>query len=77
MDAKRCDRCKRFYIPSDNLDKRPSYAGNRMFYIKTIDIVHRDIQTFDVCPDCANAFMTWMDCGSEVVDARCSDTDAD
>lgn len=78
MDAKRCDRCKRFYIPSDNLDKRPSYAGNRMFYIKTIDIDCRGLQTFDVCADCAKAFISWIKMGEcEVVDARYSDTEAD
>lgn len=75
MDAKRCDRCKRFYILSDNIDKRPSYAGNRMFNIKTIDIDCRGLQTFDVCPDCANAFMSWLRMGegeTELVDARYS-----
>ncbi len=74
MDAKRCDRCKRFYMLSDKIDKRPSYAGNRMFHIKTIDIDCRGLQTFDVCADCANAFMSWLRMGEcETVDARSSD----
>lgn len=75
MDAKRCDRCKKFYLESDNVDKRPSYAGNRMFNIRTLDLDHRGLQNFDVCADCARAFMSWIkmgECDTELVDARYS-----
>lgn len=73
MDAKRCDRCKRFYMLSDSIDKRPSYAGNRMFGIRTLDLDWKGLQTFDVCADCAKAFMSWIKMGeNEMADARYS-----
>lgn len=74
MDAKRCDRCKRFYLETDNVKKRPSYAGHRLFSIRTLNSNWDRLSTYDVCPDCAYDFiMNWMSCGSEqLVDAKYS-----
>lgn len=73
MDAKRCDRCKRFYLESDNVEKRPSYAGHRLFSIRSLNSSWDRLFTYELCPDCANAFISWIRMGEcETVDARYS-----
>ena len=63
MDAKRCDRCKKFYLLSDNVEKRPSYAGVRIFDIKAVADNWNTIKTYGLCADCVNAFMSWIKMG--------------
>lgn len=60
MDAKRCDRCKKFYLLSDDIEKRPSYAGLKVFDIRALNSNWDQITTYELCADCAKDFMTWM-----------------
>ena len=63
MDAKRCDRCKRFYVVTEDLEKRPSYAGLRVFDIRALSNNLDTIKTFELCADCAKEFMCWIRLG--------------
>lgn len=52
-DAKKCDRCGRFYtIISDDYYKRPSYAGKTIFGVGTTGIDGKHLKHYDLCINC-------------------------
>lgn len=53
-DAKQCDRCKKFYLESDDIKTRPaSYAGLKIFNVELKDSDRARIRDFDLCTGCA------------------------
>ena len=53
MDAKQCDRCKKFYLESDDVLTRPVYAGFRTYSVELKDMNRNHIRKFDLCTACA------------------------
>lgn len=63
-NAKKCDRCEKYY--DTNHKKLPNYGG----YIFGVALVrtstlHRYGKEFDLCDDCLNEFMRFLD-GAEL-----------
>lgn len=52
-DAKQCDRCKKFYLETDDIQTRPAYAGLKIFNVEIKDDDRARIRGFDLCADCA------------------------
>ena len=53
-DAKKCDRCKNFYLETDDIQTRPSYAGIRIYSVELKGMGGTHIRGFDLCADCAS-----------------------
>lgn len=53
MNAKRCDRCKKFYLETDDIQTRPAYAGLKIFNVELKDGDRARIRGFDLCAACA------------------------
>ncbi len=60
MDAKKCDRCGKFYLTSENIVKRPCYNDLKMFGVRTVDENWNRLKTYELCVDCSNKFIIWM-----------------
>lgn len=52
-NAKICDRCKKFYLESDDIKTRPAYAGLKIFNVELKDGDRARIRGFDLCTGCA------------------------
>lgn len=53
-NAKKCDRCKKFYLESDDIKTRPAYAGLKVFNVELKDADRARIRGFDLCATCAS-----------------------
>ena len=53
MEAMRCDRCKKFYVITDEVGERPSYVGVRIFGVRVLGAGNEHLRKFDLCTDCA------------------------
>ena len=51
-DAKKCDRCKKFYLETDDIQTRPTYAGVEMV-LKRVIHGNKHIESYDLCAACA------------------------
>ena len=56
-DAKMCDACGKFYLPSFKKNsKRPSWAGQKIYRIRLIGDGMTELGVpFDLCEECANS----------------------
>ena len=52
-DAKKCDRCKKFYLETDDLKTRPAYAELKIFSVELKSINCSHIRGYDLCAACA------------------------
>ena len=60
-NAKQCDRCGTFYRHTNN-DGAPSLGGRDVCTIAFYDkFLNRAGSAYDLCPDCANEVMRWLD----------------
>lgn len=63
MDAKKCDRCGKFYLPDNN-----SSQCNAIQKYKRFGGICGDDKIYDVCPECMKSFERWVSndnyCGS-------------
>lgn len=51
-DAKKCDRCEKFYLESEYIQTRPTYAGVEMV-LKRVIHGNKHIKSYDLCATCA------------------------
>lgn len=60
--AFRCDRCKGFYDQQDDDDreKRLSYQGTKIQGISLTDAYQNRLVNFDLCPECVNALVEFI-----------------
>ena len=60
MDAKRCDRCGKFYIhlSETNGCRFCSIVENRE---RVVSAIGNSCNDFDICPDCWESFKKWME----------------
>lgn len=70
MDAKKCDRCRKFYEPYVGVDPMlPGNSGTKYFhpynYIGFFNNIRSDSPNkyIDLCPDCMNTLRRWMEAG--------------
>lgn len=52
-DAKKCDRCNKFYLETDDIQTRPTYAGLRIYFVELKGMGGTHIRGFDLCTGCA------------------------
>lgn len=52
-EAKKCDRCKNFYLETDDIQTRPAYAGLKTFSVELKGNGGTHIRGFDLCAACA------------------------
>lgn len=52
-DAKKCDRCKKFYLETDDIKTRPAYAELKIFSVELKGMGGTHIRGFDLCAACA------------------------
>lgn len=52
--AKKCDRCKKFYLETDDIKIRPAYAELKIFSVELKGMGGTHIRGFDLCADCAS-----------------------
>lgn len=60
MNAVQCDRCKKFYLESDDSLERPSYAGIRIYSVELKSNVGNHIKSYDLCTDCAKKLYSFL-----------------
>lgn len=60
MNAVQCDRCKKFYLESDDSLERPSYAGVRIYSVELQSNAGNHIKSFDLCTDCAKKLYSFL-----------------
>lgn len=63
-DAKKCDRCKKFYLETDDIKIRPAYAELNIFSVELKSMNGSDIRGYDLCAACAlklNLFLKGSD----------------
>lgn len=74
MNAKKCDRCKKFYIPYNGFgDGGKDWCGNKIHkYIfnglKLVQEIEGDKDTvddIDLCKECAQKFANWLETKEE------------
>lgn len=53
-DAKKCDRCKNFYLETDDIQTRPACVGTRIYSVELKGMVGTHIRGFDLCAACAS-----------------------
>lgn len=52
-DAKKCDRCERYYTMGSENGFRPALEGVRIFGVRYISATKQSIDEYDLCPKCA------------------------
>lgn len=52
-DAKKCDRCGRYYMKGIENGFRPSIEGLRIFGVRYVSGANQNIDNYDLCPKCA------------------------
>ena len=64
MNAKKCDKCKKFYEPYKGLHKRGmSPRGEPLFKIPFNQVILENStkrENIDLCPECMQAFDNWL-----------------
>ena len=64
MNAKKCDRCGKYYEPYQRADSHMTSTGNTVYNVKfncvKICIDDKWCGTFDLCPECAKDFNKWI-----------------
>ena len=62
--AKKCDRCNKLYEGYNLANSAKKFNG-----IQTLNIDlqgrYRDHKVMDLCPDCSNSFMEWLNAFEE------------
>lgn len=53
MNAKRCDKCKRFY-------NKPPEGANKLKLVKISETASRYTKSVDLCPDCERSLEKWF-----------------
>ena len=64
-DAKKCDRCGKFYSIRPVWDEEsgtthPASDGRRILGVKLFGICENTIESYDLCPECANKLTTFL-----------------
>lgn len=64
MDAKKCDRCGRYYEPYSIADSHMTRTGDFEYNVKFNNVAtftdDKNKKTYDLCPECAKAFNIWI-----------------
>ena len=64
MEAKKCDKCKKFYEPYKGLHKwGMSPSGEPLFEIPFNQVILENRtkrENIDLCPECMQAFDNWL-----------------
>lgn len=68
-DAKLCDRCGKYYTEKDKMFQIHigSTWGGKLSYIKLLSPNNRELDSFDLCDDCAEDLWNWL-CNEEEVE---------
>lgn len=64
-EAMKCDRCHKFYLLSDGVEFRPTYAGLHIFKIEALSQAYNRVTSYDLCPECATKLVEFMRGGGE------------
>ena len=74
MNAKKCDRCGKFYIPYDGFgdggkdwfgNKIHKYIFNRLELVQEIEGYKDTVNDIDLCQECAQKFSDWLETKEE------------
>lgn len=76
MEAKKCDRCGKFYLHHDekiviglsyvlNTDKEEEKTYKKLFSYRTNQGEIGHSKYFDLCPDCADELKKWVNNGKD------------
>lgn len=61
MNAKKCDRCGKYY---DIYTDKEIFNSLRRFNLKSLDNCTPFKPYIDLCKECRDEFIEWMDCNS-------------
>ena len=60
-DAKKCDRCGKFYFLKDEIwGNRPIHEGRDIYYLTACSAGGTIIDVYDLCADCAVEFENFI-----------------
>lgn len=70
-DAKRCDRCKNFYMPDDI-----EMYGIRKIIMSVFNGAGDSAKSYDLCPKCSKELKIFMDSPPNKAELKTADRDA-
>ena len=74
-DAKKCDRCGRYYDDESSKDKNFKVNGETVYQIALINASDGRICEYDLCDQCARDLFHWL-CNEEETDVLELEEDA-
>ena len=60
--ARKCDRCRSFYIPESRRENGEYFNAFTLIHRKLNNTFYAN-KTYDLCPNCSNSLLKWLnDC---------------
>lgn len=67
-NAKRCDRCGKYYeLNPKNLPGTKTGPKYSVTYYKQLNTLGVEVESFDLCPDCAEQLVYWAENPDSVI----------